>query len=59
MSRFIKAIANDITCDELPYDFALDFCKMMFSDWTPYEMDNRPVDIDAVQEYAIEAYENA
>ena len=57
MSRFIKAIANDITCKELPYDYALAFCRDWFSDWSTYEMNNRPVDIDFVQEAAIWAYE--
>ena len=50
---FRKAVANDISDAELPYNLILKAMDEMnyFSDWTVWERDNRPVDLDTVYEY--------
>lgn len=52
ISRLQRSIANEITCDEIPYEKALDILRKwkVFEDWTVYELNNRPVDVDELRE---------
>ena len=52
ISRLQRSVANEIACDEIPYEKALDILRKwkVFEDWTVYELNNRPVDVDELRE---------
>lgn len=54
---FLRAVVNDIADEYIPYDAAVEFCRLAFANWTDEETYYRPVDIDELYECAIEWYE--
>lgn len=50
--RIQRSVANEIACAEIPYTKALEVLQKynMFSIWTTYEINNRPVDVDEIRE---------
>ena len=47
-----RSVANDICCKDMPYDTVLGIFQKwkLFENWTVWEMDNRPVDVDEIRE---------
>ncbi len=47
-----KSVANDIACKEIPYEKALAIIQKwkIFETWSNYEINNRPVNVDALRE---------
>ena len=57
MKRCLEAVATDLSYyTDFDYDKCLEFCRIVFSDWTPYEMDNRPVSIEDTAGYMEDYY---
>lgn len=54
--RLQRNVANDIACAEMPYEKVLEVIQKwhVFEDWTVYEINNRPVDIDGLSELIAE-----
>lgn len=52
INRLQRDVASDIACDEMEYGKCLEVIQKynMFSNWTTYEINNRPVDIDSIRE---------
>ena len=52
IKRMQKSVAMDISSKDLPYEKALEILEKheYFSDWTIYEMNNRPIDLDEIEE---------
>lgn len=57
-TRFFKAVAYDIADEYIPYDAAVEFCRLVFENWTDEETYYRPVNIEELYECAVEWYEN-
>lgn len=47
-----RSVARDISCDDMPYEKVLKVFQKynMFGNWTVYEINNRPVDIEELTE---------
>ena len=52
IKRLQRDVARDIACAEMPYEKCLDVLqkKNVFGNWTAYEINHRPVDVDAIIE---------
>lgn len=52
IARLQRAVANDIACEEMPYDKVLGILQKwrIFEEWTVWEMDHRPVDVTELSE---------
>ena len=50
--RLQRDVASDIACDEMPYGKCVEILQKynMFGNWTAYEINNRPVDLDEISE---------
>ena len=52
INRMQRSVSNEIACAEIPYEKALEVIQKynMFGNWTTYEINNRPVDVDEIRE---------
>lgn len=52
INRLQRNVANDIACEEMPYAKCLEVLQKYnwFGNWTAWEINHRPVDIDEVRE---------
>lgn len=52
INRLRRDVASDIACDEMPYEKCLEIIQKynMFGNWSTYEINHRPVDIDSISE---------
>ena len=52
INRLQKSVANDIACKEIPYYKVLGILQKWkaFENWTVWEMDHRPVNVDELRE---------
>ena len=50
--RLQRSVANDIACEDMPYGKCIEVIQKynMFGNWSTYEINHRPVDIDEVSE---------
>ena len=50
--RLQRNVASDIACVDMPYDKCLEVIQKanLFSTWSINEINNRPVDVDAISE---------
>lgn len=56
LERLRRDVASDIACDEMPYGEVLEVLQRLrvFGNWSPWELVNRPVNIDEVTEIVAE-----
>ena len=52
INRLQRNVANDLACYEMPYGKCLEILQNynVFGNWTAYEINNRPVDLDGISE---------
>jgi len=53
-----RSVAKDMISEDLTYGMILDWMETndVFGNWTVYEMNNRPVNVDDLCEYCAEYY---
>ena len=52
INRLRRDVAMEIACEEMPYGEVLDVLQRLnfFGNWTEYELNHRPVDVDELRE---------
>lgn len=52
IKKLRRDVASDIACDEMAYGDVLEVLDKldMFGNWSTYEINNRPVDVDSISE---------